>query len=180
MKNQNLLVIAVLVAVACTASAEPKESALRPAYPHPGPIAGADPAVREEQEVLVPTAFIVERTADRLSVSEDNRTLKPIKLSVGLKMELGMETELYIYPVGTIRSAEPISIGQGGVPRAGPSRATSFFYPKPDGFLKAGTPYVVELKITIFETDIPSQHLWSPTGGKYKVLWQQTLKQKAE
>ena len=26
----------------------------------------------------------------------------------------------------------------------------------------------------VFETDIPTQHMWSPTGGRYRVLWERT------
>jgi hypothetical protein len=34
----------------------------------------------------------------------------------------------------------------------------------------------VQLRVKVFETDIPPQHLWEPTMGKYKVLWERTFK----
>jgi hypothetical protein len=41
--------------------------------------------------------------------------------------------------------------------------------------------YVVEMDLTVFETDIPPQHMWHPQGSKnYKVLWQRTLRQTVE
>jgi hypothetical protein len=31
--------------------------------------------------------------------------------------------------------------------------------------------------VTVFETDIPAQHMWTPAASKkYKVLWSGTLK----
>src|SRR5205823_5250103 len=75
-------------------------------FPEPPPIADANPAVREEREVLVPTAFAVKRTADEMTVGEDNETLTPLKLMVGAKMVLGMYTNLYVYESGTERPAQ--------------------------------------------------------------------------
>lgn len=31
---------------------------------------------------------------------------------------------------------------------------------------------MVEEDISIFETDIPPQHMWMPTSNSYKVLWE--------
>ena len=71
------------------------------------PIADADPAVREEREVLAPAGFQAARTADEMVVCERAGPLKSIKLMVGHKMEFGMTTKLFIYPEGTERPAEP-------------------------------------------------------------------------
>ena len=38
-----------------------------------------------------------------------------------------------------------------------------------------GDKYTVELHLTLFETDIPTQHMWAPDTGRYKVLWSKTL-----
>jgi hypothetical protein len=40
--------------------------------------------------------------------------------------------------------------------------------------------YIVEMDLTVFETDIPGQHMWDPHSKNYKVLWQRTLKQIVE
>ena len=54
-----------------------------------GPIVDADPAVREEREVLAPTGFQTARTAEVMAVCERAGPLKSIKLKVGHKMVLG-------------------------------------------------------------------------------------------
>ena len=53
----------------------------------------------------------------------------------------------------------------------------SLYTSEPFGFLQRGKPYVVELEFAIFETDIRPQHMWGPQSGKYKVLWNKTLRQ---
>jgi hypothetical protein len=41
---------------------------------------------------------------------------------------------------------------------------------------KAGLSLIFECRVTVFETDSPSQHLWSPESGKYyKILWTRTF-----
>lgn len=137
----------------------------------------ADPAVREERELLVPVGFETARTADELWVCEQAGPLKLIKLTVGHKMVLGTSTKLYIYPEGTERPAECMQEElDSGTPKK-VSKNASFHLAEPFGFLQRGRPYVVEVEIAIFETDIPGQHMWNPWGGKYKVLWQTTLRQ---
>ena|SRR6266446_5243001 len=148
-------------------------------FPQPPPIADANPALRAEQEVRVPTTFKVFRTAKVMVFYKDCEPLKPTKLLVGSKMVLGMSTKLYIYPVGGVRSAKPTQESLGGLPRKG-TRSRSLFYPKADGPLVPGKPCIVELDVVIFETDIPPQHMWGPESGKYKVLWRTTLQQKVE
>ena len=96
---------------------------------------------------------------------------------VGHNMVLGTTTKLFIYPEGTKRPDAPRwERLSGGTPRK-VSDHTSFIQAEPFGYLKRGQPYVVELEVTIFETDIPPQHLWGPQGAKYKVLWETTLRQ---
>ena len=118
----------------------------------------------------VPTALEVLRTADVLEVSNDDNAMKPIKMQVGSKMVLGTSFELYIYPADGVRPAKPqmSGLGLGG---------TALFHPKRNGIPQPGKPCIVEMDVTLFETDIPPQHFWSPQSGKYKVLWQTTLRQ---
>ena len=145
--------------------------------PSYGPIVEADPAVREEREVQSPSGFQAARTADELIVCESAGPLKPIKLMVGHKMVLGTTTKLYIYPEGSARPADPRweELDSGTPDKV--SDHASFHLAEPFGYLQRGRPYVVELEIAIFETDIPPQHLWGPRSKKYKVLWHTTLRQ---
>ncbi|MDQ3622262.1 MAG: hypothetical protein M3463_07215 [Verrucomicrobiota bacterium] len=176
MKNattRKLSLSAALLGLGWPAGAEP------PPFPQPPPIADANSAFREEREVLVPTAFKAFRTDAVLVVSDDHETLKTIKLMVGSKMVLGMSSELYIYPVGGVRPAQPQRGRLSGPPRKG-SNGTSYFYPKGDGFRQPGKRCILELDIAIFETDSPAQHMWMPQRDKYKVLWRTTLRKTVE
>lgn len=166
--------ISCVIALHCQA-----QSVSKPLFPEPPPIADADPALRTEQEVLVPTSFKVFRTANVMVFCDDYEPLKPTKLIVGSKMVLGMSTKLYIYPLGGVRPSEPNRQSLGGLPRRGRS-GKSFFYPKRDGFLVPGKPCIVELEVVVFETDIPAQHMWMPQSDKYKVLWRTSLQQTVE
>src|SRR5262249_53520598 len=49
-------------------------------FPAPGPIADADPAVREDREILVPAGFKTARTADMLAVCDQAGPLEPLRL----------------------------------------------------------------------------------------------------
>lgn len=147
------------------------------------PIADADPAVREEREILVPAGFSAARVRDKLVLYEE--LLEPLKLMVGKKMALGMSTKTYVYPEGKPRPKDFLRGSQQGFLQKPRPVLTGFFtsagdpglFTDPDGALRPGTRCVIEVSCEIFETDIPGQHAWSPENGKYKVLWQTTLRQ---
>jgi hypothetical protein len=148
------------------------------------PTSEVNPATLSEVEVLVPTKFKVGRTDDTLIVSDDNNSLKPVKFKVGPKMSLGMRTESFVFPVGSPHPANPGSIGLQGVPVHKPGTpltnsgsSSSLYHRQSNGYPVPGTSYEVELKISIFETDKPPQHMWMPESPKYKVLWKTTLHQ---
>jgi hypothetical protein len=45
-----------------------------------------------------------------------------------------------------------------------------------NGFPQSGQEFTLERRFTIFETDLPAQHMWSPSSGKYyRVLWTRTF-----
>jgi hypothetical protein len=48
-----------------------------------------------------------------------------------------------------------------------------------DKIPQPGEKYTVKVRLSLFETDIPAQHMWSPESGKFKVLWTRTLQQAA-
>lgn len=146
-------------------------------FPSYGPIVEADPAVREEREVLVPSGFQTARTADELVVCEDAGPLVPVKLMVGHKMVLGTTRKLYIYQEGTARPGTPMMEGLSSGTPGGVSKIPRSYPAEPFGFVQRGKPYVVEIEVVIFETDIPAQHMWSPQSKKYQVLWRTTLRQ---
>jgi hypothetical protein len=47
-----------------------------------------------------------------------------------------------------------------------------------DKIPQPGIEYVVEYRVTLFETDLPGQHMWRPLSGKhYRVLWTRNFRQ---
>ena len=141
------------------------------------PITNANPSIRVPLLVHVPTKLKIERASDTLSVEIDKSSLEATNLMVGTNMVTGVENKVYVYPDGEPRPANG-GYGLGGTDF---NLGKRFWHTKPDGIPLPGKKHVVEVELTIFETDIPPQHDWSPQGSKnYKILWQRTLKKTAK
>ena len=139
------------------------------------PIADADPSIRHRVSVQVPTSLLIRRTHDELAVGF--APLRSTNLTVGSNMVTGTKWEMHIYRDGAPVQFQrhPVSSLGGGL-RFEPWETT--FTTKQDGLPQAGQEYIVELRLTMFETDLPAQHLWSPRSGKrYSVLFTQTFKE---
>jgi hypothetical protein len=164
------------------APAKPKE-ALPMNVPFAGfpvlrPIPNADPSIRREKEFRLPTRLQVKRTDDQISVGVDPDSLKAVKLDVGANMVTGLKDELFVY-----RGDKLVRSGYAGLQGTGqtyPSIGTLFLQRRIDKIPQPGEKYTVKVRLSLFETDIPAQHLWSPESGKYKVLWTCTLQQEVE
>jgi hypothetical protein len=138
-------------------------------------IADADPSILHAIVARVPTQLKVARTSGTLSILLVSP--RTVNLTVGQNMVTGFESDLQVYPEGTERPLKPrgmyltsslLNFGSGN----------SILNASTDGIPVPGTKYIVEEEITIFETDVPSQHMWTPKGSpNYKVLWQGVLKQ---
>ena len=96
-----------------------------------------------------------------------------VKLTLGRNMVTGMQCEksirkgVILLPLGTTL--------QSGLEF---ESSKEEFTRKGDKIPSREERYSVEYKITMFETDVPSQHMWLPQGGKhYKVLWSHTFKE---
>jgi len=145
-------------------------------FPIPPPITNANPSIRVPLLVHVPTKLKVERTTDMLSVEVDRTSIEATNLMVGTNMVTGVHSKLYVYPEGESRPANG-RYGWGTSFNLG----TSLLHTRPDGIPLPGKKYVVEVDLTVFETDLPPQHMWQPQGSKnYKALRQRTLKQTVE
>ena len=137
------------------------------------PITNANPSIRLPRLVHVPTKLKIGRASDTLSVEIDKSSLEATNLTVGTNMVTGVENKIYVYREGESRPANG-GYGLGGTDF---NLGTMIWHTKQEGIPLPGKRYVVELELTVFETDIPPQHDWSPHGKNYKVLWQRTLKQ---
>ena len=147
-----------------------------PEYP---PTPDADPSTRHEVEVSMPARLSVQRTSTRLSISYDLASEGNVKIMIGKKMSIGIRDELRVYPTGDSRPVQARSISMGGIiPSSDPNilKSTEILNSVPDGIPVPGKHYVIEHDISLFETDIPPQHLWSPKKSKnFKVLWEKKL-----
>jgi hypothetical protein len=147
-------------------------------FPVLPPIQNADPSIRRQTEFRLPTRLQVKRTDDQISVGVDPDSLKPVKLDVGANMVTGLKHELFVY-----RGNKLVLSGYTGLQGTGQtysSIGTVSLQRRIDKIPQPGEKYTVKVRLSVFETDIPAQHMWSPESGKYKVLWTRTLQQAVE
>ncbi len=123
------------------------------------------------QTIEVPTRLRVVRSDAALEVSVDQRGKRKLSISASAGGILGVEQQLSVHPVGEAKGATSTGLSGGTSFDLG----TSLFHLVPDGLPVAGVAYLVEVKLTLFETDVPPQHHWAPRAGKFRVLWAGTL-----
>ena len=145
----------------------PEEDDFFPDFPYLPPVPDADPSIRYGVTLLAPWRLVLRRTDDEgIAVTWTKETPWRVRITQGHHMVLGTRIRYRVYVDGKsverhesdeLTSAEPLWAAD----------ATSFLQDVPAGA-------IVKAHAEIFETDIPGQHLWSPTGGKYRVLWTHT------
>jgi len=177
MRLQSRVCIAAIFAAGLWVSVVATVRAQFRGFPDPTPMAGANPSVRHQVVVQIPTELVIERTADSLSIALDGAKRKPATITVGEKMITGVEDRTFVYPKGEPRPSGPGEIGLGGTDFNFGAR---IMHLKPEGIPVKGKSYVIEVEWTIFETDIPPQHMWSPRSGKYKILLEGKLQKTVE
>ena len=162
-----------------TAPAQDSKPFRPPSYP---PAADADPSVRHEVVVPVPTRLSVERTSDRLSVGFDPASPRNVTITVGKKMTIGVKYEMRVFTQGDARPIDAAGVGYSSIPEPvvpsdlGFLNGKAFLNKAQGGIPAPGKRYIIEEDVSIFETDVPAQHLWSPESNRYRVLWAETLK----
>jgi hypothetical protein len=130
-----------------------------------------------EVALRVPAALRIAHALDTLTIDFDPAARAPVVLSVGAGMALGIETTAYVFPAGGARPARGRVLV---LPGGDLDRATSTWSTKADGIPQPGTRYVVEMEVTLFETDVPPGPDWNPRAGQFRVLWSRTLRQAEE
>lgn len=141
-------------------------------FPQPPPIPGADPTVRHEVVVLAPAALSVRKAEDgALAIGWVKANPIPVRLEVGHRMVVGTRTDESVWSGDERLPAHDTEGLYGGEP---------MWVVDGEGFLRdlpadsEAKPLVLRAVVQVFETDIPGQHMWSPTGGRYRVLWERT------
>jgi hypothetical protein len=138
-------------------------------FPVEPPIQGATPAARRREVLRLPGALRIERDAVGIAYGIDEKLLDAVALDVGYRMVLGCRIDW------TLRRGEvaPEWLGQEEISMGPPWEPTTFT--SRAWLEEASATDTIEASIEVFETDIPPQHFWSPTGGQYRVLWRRTL-----
>jgi hypothetical protein len=129
-------------------------------FPVLPPIVGADPSIRERRTVQVPTQLIVKREGTRAEVALDPGSLRFVEIDVGRKMVVGTRTTTTLLPEEENGSC----CLTDGAPTGGGS------------FEVGAGSAEVQVRVEVFETDIPAQHRWQPTEGKYRILGEWRLR----
>jgi hypothetical protein len=146
-------------------------------FPILPPVPTADPTVRSEKEFRVPSRLRVCRSGRQVGVEAVPGALETVKVTVGKDMVTGLRYEASVYRDGKLVLSGPGGMQSG--PGANPQVAATVGEVGSKDF-QPGDKYQVKLRLTLFETDIPPQHLWSPETGRYKVLWSRTLTREVE
>lgn len=174
MRHLCIIIVCAALCVGCQSSDRTLQAAVIPGtndFPVLPPVADADPSIRHPVSVRVPTAMRVVRQGDSLAVSFPS--LRTMNLMVGYKMVTGITREERVYCTGVALPRE-MSIQDGLTFES----TTNVLALGRDGLPQAGQEFTLEHRVTMFETDLPSQHMWSPQSGKhYRVLWTRTFKE---
>jgi hypothetical protein len=156
---------------ACAALAESPRATPPIGFPVIPPIADADPTDRHPVSLRVPRKLQVERRGESLTVTIAD--FQTVKLTVGRNMVTGIQCEENIQHGAAVL---PLRMTLGSGHTVEPFEHV--FTRGGDKIPSSEEKYSVEYEVTIFETDVPAQHLWAPQRGKlYKVLWTHTFKQ---
>jgi hypothetical protein len=142
-------------------------------FPVLPPIPHADPSIRRAQAFRLPTQLQVQRTDDRIAVGVAPESLKSVTLEVGANMVTGLKTELFVYRGDKLVLSGYTGLQGGGTTYS--SIGTVVLHRRIDKIPQPGEKYNVKVRLSLFETNMPAQHMWSPESGKYKVLWTRTL-----
>ena len=151
----------------------PGQSYVAPQQP---PVLGANPAVRRSLRIQVPTRLKIVKQGDVLQMSIDPTSMTPAEITLGLNMLLGLKNEYRWRFAGDTRvQGTNIAYSGGGSPESvdfGVGTSQQKYVP--------GKKVVIELVVSVFETDIPPGIFWAPQSGQYQVLWTGTLSQPVE
>ncbi len=120
---------------------------------------------------------MVARSLDTLTAAIDPSSLAVTQVPSGERTFVGVEADTLVFEKGQRR---PVAERHTVVPGAAFDLGTSAWNASPDGVPLRDKKYVVEMKLTLFETDRAPGRQWAPQEGKYRALWSSTLRQAEE
>jgi len=143
----------------------------------PSSDAGASVPDTVTLSLRVPAGLTVARAIDTLSVGVDPDTLGLTDVTAHPGMIRGIEAHARVLPRGSEHAVAERSAIAPGTDFA---VASATWSAGKDGVPAAGTRYVVEVEMVLFETDVPPSAAWDPRGGRFEALWTRTLRQAEE
>lgn len=126
----------------------------------------------------VPNALRVARALDSLSVEIDPTAGAETTVRADPGMVLGVESEIRVFGRGRPGGAGPGRHGYASGATFDVGR--SIWSTREDGIPQVDEKYEAEMKLVLFETDVPPGHEWDPRAGQFKVLLTRTLRQAEE
>jgi hypothetical protein len=163
----SLAVLSILIMTFSARFCRAQETGQPVVFEELGPIQDADPEVRQLRTLNVPMMIIAESEGDDTYISFDERSACDLRIEIGYKMAVGCEWILYYY-----RGAEKVVLRHGTGSSLESMRSDS-------RHVVRGLQEIADLQgslqliadLSVFETDIPPQHMWMPGEGKYRLLW---------
>ncbi|KPJ61482.1 MAG: hypothetical protein AMJ46_02030 [Latescibacteria bacterium DG_63] len=130
-------------------------------------IQDADPEQRHWEVLRMPSELIVESKDNGTHIGFDSSSVHTIKVTVGHKMVVGCEWILYYFD-GTEQVELRRNTGGSLEVLLGSGRDVVQGL---DKIVESQGSLQLIAELTMFETDIPPQHMWIPRKGRYRPLW---------
>lgn len=139
--------------------------------------------VRHSVQLPMPTRLKLRRTQSQISDSFDLPSVRNMKIIVDEDMFIGLRDEVRAYRRGSPRPESPGRVSYASLDErsasseAGFLKSTNLWNGVQDNMPLPGEQYTIEHHLSIFETDVPPQHMWSGAiAGRFRVLWDRKLK----
>ena len=158
--------ILTLMALSVPVSAQEEEERVQ-VFEELAPIPDADPEIRHEEVFGIPARLLIGPGEAGTYVSFDSTSVRAVKVTVGRKMVVGCEWTLYYFD-GTKKMELRRNLGASPEMLLGSGRMV---FRGLEAIADSMGSLQLIAELTLFETDIPIQHMWNPKLGKYRPLW---------
>lgn len=149
-----------------------------PIPPDPTPTPKVRPRGQNTISFKIPTKIKLGTSNRQVTYGLADLPRQTVTLKVDSTFFTGAEYRVFIYPDGEPRPQAELISGICYDVQALSSwtgfRSGKFYGRYP------GQKTVIEVEITIFQTDVPPSTVWEPYGKKYKVLWTGSVKETVE
>ncbi len=134
-------------------------------------------AAAREVVVRAPVALRVARGLDELSVELDPDARGTMTVKATPHSVLGVAYTTRVFERG---GTQALGERRGTVPGAGFDLGAQVWRTGPDALPQRDKKYVVEMRVVLFETDVAPGPRWNPHAGRFRSLFERTLRQSEE